>query len=150
MADWTKVAEDLRDMTRAELREICGQKGLDCTTKTLHEDLVQKIIEKMKLDEARQASGSPDGDPVTGVIATVGSFVVEDNVRSYISVSCGASSGNFLVVGKTVSEVSDFLSEALNIDTLSEPVVNGVQVGPMYVLKSGDSLEFVKLAGKKG
>ena len=149
MADWTQVVEDLREKTRAELREICGQKGIDCTTKTLHEDLVQKIVVKMKEEEAKQQSGA-DGDPVTGVIATVGTFVVEDNVRSYISVSCGASSGNFLVVGKTVSEVSDFLSEALNIDKLSEPVVNGVQVGPMYVLKSGDALEFVKLAGKKG
>ncbi len=148
MADWTQVLEDLREKTRAELREICIQKGIDYTTKTLHEDLVQKIVAKMKEEEANQ--NGADDDPVTGVIATVGTFVVEDNVRSYISVSCGASSGNFLVVGKTVSEVSDFLSEALNIDKLSEPVVNGVQVGPMYVLKSGDALEFVKLAGKKG
>lgn len=149
MKDWNKEKENLREKTKAELRQICLQRGIYCTTKTLHEDLVQKIIEDMKYNEEVSPRNN-NKEPITGLVSTVGNFVVNNDMKSYISVSCGASSGNFLVVGKTVSEVAGFLSEALNIDKLSEPVVNGVQVGPMYVLKSGDALEFVKLAGKKG
>lgn len=153
MSDFNQVAENLRDKTRAELREICAKRGIECTTKTLHEDLVQSIVESIKEEEeaaAEAASTYENDDPIVAMTSTVSSFVVNDEIKSYISISCGASQGNFLVVGKSVSEVAEFLSEVLNIDKLSEPVVNGDPVGPMYILKSGDSLEFVKLAGKKG
>ncbi len=67
-----------------------------------------------------------------------------------IHVSCGASSGNFPVGGKTVKDVGDFLREVLNVDRLSTGLVNGKEVGADYVLKNGDTLEFLKPAGKKG
>jgi hypothetical protein len=67
-----------------------------------------------------------------------------------IHVSCGASSGSFPVMGKTVREVGEFLREVLNVDRLSTGLVNGKEVSADYVLKSGDRLEFLKPAGRKG
>jgi len=67
-----------------------------------------------------------------------------------IRVSCGASSGNFAVVGKTVKVAGQFLREVLNVSKLSTGLVNGKEVGPEYIIKDGDSLEFLKPAGKKG
>jgi hypothetical protein len=67
-----------------------------------------------------------------------------------IHVSCGASSGNFPVVGRSVKQVGEFLREVLNVDQLSTGLVNGKDVGAEYVLKQGDNLEFLKPAGKKG
>ncbi len=67
-----------------------------------------------------------------------------------IHVSCGASSGNFPVAGKTVKDVGDFLREVLNVDRLSTGLVNGKEAPADYTLKEGDNLEFLKPAGKKG
>jgi hypothetical protein len=78
------------------------------------------------------------------------SKTADDKFITNISVSCGASAGNFPVVGKTVGAVSDFLREVLNIDRLSVGVVNGEEVEDDYVLMSNDSLEFLKAGGRKG
>ncbi len=67
-----------------------------------------------------------------------------------VHVSCGASSGNFPVAGRTVKEVGEFLREVLNVDSLSTGLVNGKDVDAGYVIKPGDNLEFLKPAGKKG
>ena len=67
-----------------------------------------------------------------------------------IQVSCGASSGRFPVSGRKVSEVGDFLREILNVEKLSTGLVNGKEIDGNYVLKTGDTLEFLKPAGKKG
>jgi len=52
--------------------------------------------------------------------------------------------------GKSVAEVRGMLSQALNIDTVAVPTVNGSTVDPSYILKDGDELEFVKASGEKG
>lgn len=67
-----------------------------------------------------------------------------------IQVSCGASTGSFPVIGRTVKEVGELLREVLNVDKLSTGLVNGKDSSADYVLKSGDTLEFLKPAGKKG
>jgi len=67
-----------------------------------------------------------------------------------IQVSCGASSGSFPVAGRSVKEVGDFLREVLNVDRLSTGLVNGKEVDGDSILKPGDTLEFLKPAGKKG
>lgn len=159
--NWVAYAEELRDdYTRAELRDMCNDlditkdiNGNNITTKTLHETLVQTIVAKLKKDESEKESESEtvnDGY-IPSINAGVSSYFNESGEEvTSIYVSCGAASGNFPVIGKNVREVSELLSEILNIDKLSEPVVNGEQVGLSYVLKSSDVLEFVKLSGKKG
>jgi len=67
-----------------------------------------------------------------------------------IHVSCGASSGNFPLAGRTVKQVGEFLREVLNVDQLSTGLINGREVGADYIVKEGDTLEFLKPAGKKG
>lgn len=157
--NFVEYAEELRDeYTRAELRDMCDDlditkdiNGNNITTKTLHETLVQTVIEKLKKDEESQNSSVESDGYIPSINAGVSSyFDGEGKEVTSIYVSCGAASGNFPVVGKNVSEVSELLSEILNIDKLSEPVVNGEQVGLSYTLKSDDVLEFVKLSGKKG
>lgn len=54
------------------------------------------------------------------------------------------------LVGRSVSEIRNMLSQPLNIDAASKPVVNGETVNEDYVLEDGDELEFVKASGEKG
>lgn len=54
------------------------------------------------------------------------------------------------LAGKTVTEVREMLSQALNIDPEATPLVNGDGVGEDYVLQADDELEFVKASGTKG
>ena len=72
------------------------------------------------------------------------------NSPATIIVSCGASSGKFPVVGKTIQAVGDFLKEILNIDASANAIVNGEEVSKTYTLNEGDTLEFIKRAGSKG
>ena len=52
--------------------------------------------------------------------------------------------------GKSVAEIRQMLSQALNIATETRPVVNGESVSEDYVLEAGEELEFVKSSGEKG
>ena len=54
------------------------------------------------------------------------------------------------LAGKTVNEVRDMLSQALNIDPEAQSVVNGDSVAEDYTLATGDELEFIKSSGVKG
>jgi len=75
---------------------------------------------------------------------------VGDKTTTTIRVSCGASFGEFPVVGKTIAGVKNFLKEVLNISTMSSPLVNGKQVEETHVIVEGDEVEFLKPAGQKG
>lgn len=162
MSNFTKIAMELTEKTRAELREMCESRGIKVNTKTVKDVLVDKLISYMKdHDETPKASAEPTKEapkvvvpstgPITSVNSTVTSFKTPSNTyKSFVKVSCGASTGNFPMVGKTVTEVSKFLREALNIDESAQPIVNGEPVGPSYILKENETVEFVKLAGRKG
>ena len=52
--------------------------------------------------------------------------------------------------GKSVAEVLGMLAQALNIDNVAVPTVNGSTVYPSYILQDGDELELVKASGEKG
>ena len=54
------------------------------------------------------------------------------------------------LAGKSVADVRNMLSQPLNIDPASKPVVDGETVCEDYVLADGDELEFVKASGEKG
>jgi hypothetical protein len=67
-----------------------------------------------------------------------------------IKVSYGVHSLEAAIAGKSVGEVRQALKEPLNIDPRALALVNGRDAAASYVLKKGDQLEFVRLAGEKG
>jgi hypothetical protein len=69
------------------------------------------------------------------------------NMNNIIS---GVNTLDANLVGRSVSDVRNMLSQPLNIDPASKPIVNGETVNEDYVLCGGDELEFVKASGEKG
>jgi len=67
-----------------------------------------------------------------------------------VKVSYGVHSLEVAIAGKSVGEVRQALKEPLNIDPRALALVNGRDVAASYILKQGDQLEFVRLAGEKG
>jgi hypothetical protein len=67
-----------------------------------------------------------------------------------VKVSYGVHSLDAAIAGKSVGEVRQALKEPLNIDPRALALINGRDAAASYVLKEGDQLEFVRLAGEKG
>jgi hypothetical protein len=67
-----------------------------------------------------------------------------------VQISYGVHSLEAAIAGKAVGEVRQALKEPLNIDPRALALVNGRDAAASYVLKEGDQLEFVRLAGEKG
>jgi len=67
-----------------------------------------------------------------------------------IKVVCGANSQEVEVAGKSIGEVRKLLGETLNIPKDAKPVISGDNVSDNYVIKPGDTLEFIKPSGEKG
>lgn len=146
---------ELEEKTKEQLVRMCvDELGIVGITKKPKEDIVNGILALYGADAT--AIAKDVGGPVTGIEFTGQSTLTKpgapfgQRTTTTIHVSCGASSGNFPVEGKTVKEVGDFLREVLNVDRLSTGLVNGKEVGADYVLQNGDNLEFLKPAGKKG
>lgn len=154
--------EDLNSMTAKELKKMAFQQlGIPGLSKKPKDDVIDAIIAHQDGGGSgasvspKKAQVAPAG-PIQGLNFTGQSVLTNKNAAfgnkttTIINVSCGASSGSFPVVGKTVREVGEFLREVLNVDRLSTGLVNGKEVSADYVLKSGDNLEFLKPAGRKG
>lgn len=143
----------LEGKTARELKRMCVEElnlpGLTKKTKDVVIDAIMAAYGTAGASISKTAA-------VTGIefsgISTMtkpgGSF--GSRTTTTIHVSCGASSGNFPVVGRTVKQVGEFLREVLNVDRLSTGLINGKEADGDYVLKQGDNLEFLKPAGKKG
>jgi len=67
-----------------------------------------------------------------------------------VKINYGVHNLEAAIAGKSVSEVRQSLKEPLNIDPRALALVNGRDVAASYILKQGDQLEFVRLAGEKG
>lgn len=67
-----------------------------------------------------------------------------------VKISYGVHSLEAAIAGKSVGEVRQALKEPLNIDPRALALVNGRDASASQVLKEGDQLEFVRLAGEKG
>lgn len=67
-----------------------------------------------------------------------------------VRVICGVHTLEAPVAGRSVEEVRAALAQALNISPAAVAVVDGVEVGAGHVLREGEQLEFVRLAGEKG
>jgi hypothetical protein len=143
-------------MTAKGLKKMAfNQLGLSGLSKQPKDAVVDAIIASQDGGSAVAPKAKASG-PIQGLNFT-GSSVLSNPGAAFggkttttIQVSCGASSGDFPVVGKTVREVGEFLREVLNVDRLSTGLINGKEVDASYVLKSGDRLEFLKSAGRKG
>jgi len=144
----------LEETTVAELREICKNFGITGMSKARKDDIIDAIedyYEDNYEDEyVADDTDEPNEEKVPYINAQVHSFLQNNEYKSLISVSCGAASSNYPVVGKTVGFVKATYREILNIDTESMSVVNGENTPDSYTLKSGDVLEFVRTAGTKG
>ena len=67
-----------------------------------------------------------------------------------VKISYGVHVLTAAIAGKSVGEVRQTLKEPLNIDPRALALVNGREASASLVLKEGDQLEFVRLAGEKG
>ncbi len=146
---------DLEAKTSKDLKRMCvDELGIVGVTKKPKDDVINAILAQYK--GAGKATIAKKPEKITGIEFKAQSTLTKPSApfgsktTTTIHVSCGASSGNFPVAGKTVKDVGDFLREVLNVDRLSTGLVNGKEVGADYVLKNGDSLEYLKPAGKKG
>jgi len=175
----SNTVEELNEKTVAELRGMCKKLEIPGMTKKRKDVIIDAIMAKSKPTKAASKStskkdvvapcsvGKDTGhtaklakqapvEPVTRAafqmtsVMTKPSAKVGDKCSTAIQVSCGASSGEFPVCGKTVGAIAEFLREVLNVDRLAEGMVNGDKVEPSYVMKEGDNLEFLKPAGQKG
>lgn len=146
--------EELNEKTVVELRELAKRYGISGVSKARKDDIIDEIETYYSSKEESDCdtfSTSNNKEKPVYINANIHSILGKDDTyKSLISVSCGASSSNYPVVGKSVSYVKEIYREILNIEVESSPLVNGKQVKPTYILKSGDTLEFVKKAGTKG
>lgn len=156
--------EDLNSMTAKDLKKMAFQQlGIPGLSKQPKDAVVDSIIAyqdrssgaSVTAKATKKAQAAAVG-PIQGLnftgesVLTNKSAAFGNKTTTTIHVSCGASSGSFPVTGKTVREVGEFLREVLNVDRLSTGLVNGKEADASYVLKSGDRLEFLKPAGRKG
>ncbi len=166
----TYTQAELTDKTNAELRQICKtlkipgmskkRKGIIIETILLQQDGTPSSKAKTKTTSIAPnenvTTQAGDASKVEAATFTLNSVLTKpgakmgDKTTTTIRVSCGASSGEFPVVGKTTSAVKGFLKEVLNISTMSSPLINGKQAPETYVIKEGDEVEFLKPAGQKG
>lgn len=54
------------------------------------------------------------------------------------------------VAGKSIGEIRGLLQQPLNLDPRAVALVNYRRVSDQVILRAGDQLEFVRLAGVKG
>ncbi len=145
----------LEAKTAKELKSMCvSELNLPGLTKRPKDDVIRAIMATYGKAGGTIAKAAPGA--LTGIEFAGQSTITKPNAgfgkktTTTIQVSCGASSGSFPVAGRSVKEVGDFLREVLNVDRLSTGLVNGKEVNGDTILKAGDTLEFLKPAGKKG
>jgi len=159
MTDVTYTREELGNKTVKELKNMCVYElEIPGFTKKRKDDVIDAIMAKCGAETSGEAAEitAEESGGIEGIEFKASSTLERPEAdfgfktSTVIHVSCGASSGKFPVVGKSVAEVGEFLREVLNVDKLSTGLVNGQEVAGDYILDSGDHLEYLKPAGKKG
>jgi hypothetical protein len=161
MSNRTYTRAELESKRDKELKRMCAN---DLSIPGMWKQNKATVINTILAKQGEKAAGGATiaktataaKEPLKGVDFTGHSVMTRPDqpfgkkTSTTIQVSCGASSGAFPVAGRTVKEVGEFLREVLNVDQLSTGLVNGKEAAADYQLKPGDSLEFLKPAGKKG
>jgi len=157
MSNKTFTRAQLDERTSKDLKRMCiDELNIAGVSKKSKDEVINAILKNCG-SEATKVQASPStSQPLRGIEFNGQSVMSKpearfgDRTSTTINVSCGASSGAFPVAGRTVKEVGEFLREVLNVDKISTGLVNGKDAAADYILKPGDSLEFLKPAGKKG
>lgn len=167
MAKKIYTKDELNTWTVDNLRDFCKNLEIPKMSKQRKDVIISEILAKqggvsnndiVQISVANSTvSGTPakDDRPIVNMVAVMNMNASNPSdknskMNTTIHVSCGASSGNFSVVGKSVGEVAAKLKGVLNISNISVGIVNGKEVSDGYLLKDGDNLEFIKPAGTKG
>lgn len=158
-------ASQLDTKTVPELRIIARSLGIPRMRKAVKSTIVGAILEAQGASVTRPVTSRPTQYNVAPAATSVpltaidGEFTAVLNrpsasngnrATTTIRVSCGANADRFPVVGKSVGQVSELLREVLNVDRMAQGIVNGRPAEENYTLQSGDTLEFLKPAGRKG
>jgi len=132
--------ESLSAKSVAELQALCEGRGMAGLNRQPKNILVDILLN----DYAREV--------LSGLAAKLVVIKSESGeITTTIKISCGGSEDDFPLVGRTVGEVQDLLSEALNIPDDPIVMINGSESDDSdYVLESGDELDFVQDADDKG
>jgi hypothetical protein len=154
-AKWTVAA--LEKHTVSHLRDLCKENNIPGMSKKRKEVIIAALYAKKskKRGTPSMTKVSDDSGEVTAVECNVRSVMTKPGalsgrISSNVQVSCGASSGEYPVVGKKVGAVAEFLREVLNVPSTPKMLVNGKVVVSSYVLKDTDNVEFMKPSGRKG
>lgn len=156
--------EELEAKTDKELKRMCVYElDLPGMTKKRKDVVIDAILAHYGTAAMAAASGAdPDEieidepeieDQFAGTFTSVIDKPDEkpgNRNTTTIRVSSGAAAGDFSVAGRTIGEVRGLLAEVLNIDQMSNGIVNGKNVDDDYVIQENDNVEFMKPAGKKG
>lgn len=149
--------DQLEAKTAVELKRMCvDELAIPGMTKKAKDIVIDAILDKFGASTATVAKTAKPAAALEGISFKAQSTMTKpeagfgNKTSTAIQVSCGASSGAFPVAGRSVKEVGEFLREVLNVDRLSTGLINGKEVGADYILQPGDTLEFLKPAGKKG
>lgn len=155
--------EELAGKSKLELKSLIKQQSLEVafTNMTSHPELVEAMMRAQEVQDAAapppereeaprprgRARRQPDADQVPPEEEAKPNG--NGKAKKKIRVACGASSGQYPVVGMTVGNIRQELKELLNIGAEHMPRVRGAPVDNDYVLGEDDDLEFVRNAGDK-
>jgi len=146
--------EDLNEKTVANLRAICRDLEITGMSKKRKDVIIDAIINNDVQEEevVIVPTNAFSDKPLTSLTGSFQSTQKPGSkkIDTVIRISCGASSGDFDVAGRSVGSVAVFLKSILNIPTMSKGIVDGKEVADKHVLTAGETLEFIKPAGDKG
>lgn len=149
--------EMLEEKTVVELREIARLRGITGVSKKRKDVIIDRILNDQFEDvESDPIHEQQNRSPMTGIDFNAVSKVTNpgggrgSRLTTMCQISSGAASQQFDVAGHNIAEVTDFMSEVLNIEPTSDAIVNGSNVNSDYIIQPGDKIEFVKAAGRKG
>jgi hypothetical protein len=154
-AKWT--IEALEKHTVSHLRDLCRKNNVPGMSKKRKEVVIAALSAKKskKRGTVSMERKEDNSGEVTAIECNVRSILTKPNassgrIESSVQVSCGASSGEYPVIGKKVGAVAEFLREVLNVPSTPKMLVNGKEVASSYILKDTDNVEFMKPSGRKG
>lgn len=141
----------LMEMNLVTLRAMCVKAGITGMSKKVKDVVVGALVKHYaSQNNVEQTNNQTNAKVKVDNLNVNLAKNYQSLQNTKITVSCGASSQDFPVVGKSIGYVTSILTDVLNIPVMAKILVNGSIVNSNYVLKDGDSVEYIKEGGKKG